>query len=135
MKGNIVKKIIFLILFLTSSVMAQDQYVFKVEWPAKTLAGSWGPATGQVTRFSEDNKRLFLIVTKAQYNAGFANLSPVVFSNLFSTANESVASLGEDRKLKAVLEGLVVCINKRLPATNRIDAVELKQAVKERLDK
>ena len=128
------KKICLVVLLLGVSlqVHAEDQYVFRVAWPEKTLIADYGPTNGIVSFFSEDRSHLSIVVTKEQYDMGWTNLSISVVSNAISIANDAVAEITKDQKLKAVIEGLVFCINKRIPS-NKITADELKEAIKERL--
>ena len=113
--------------------MAEDQYVFRVIWPEKTLIANYGPTSGLIPFFSADRSRLSIIVTKEQYDNGWENLPTAVIDNAISVANDAVAELTKDQKLKAVVEGLVICINKRIP-NDKITAAELKTAIKERLE-
>ena len=121
-----------LVLLVGSICLAADQYVFRVKWPEKTLTGSYGPTNGLAPFFSADRSRLSIIVTKDQYDAGYTNLSPSVVSNAIDIADGVEADMTDDTRLKAIIEGLVVCINKRIPA-DKITAAELKAEIKERL--
>jgi len=127
------KYIIFALLVCSVSLcLAEDQYVFRIKWPEKTLIADFGPTNGLTPFFSADRSRLSIIVTKDQYDAGYTNLSPSVVSNAVDIADGKEADMTDDARLKAIIEGLVICINKRIPS-DKITAAELKAAIKERL--
>ena len=123
------KYMILIFTFLVCSVgRAEDQYVFRIKWPEKTLIADFGPTNGLAPFFSADRRRLSIIVTKDQYDAGYTNLSHSVVSNAIDIADGIEAGMTDDARLKAIIEGLVVCINKRIPS-DKITAAELKAAI------
>ena len=121
-----------LVLLVGSICLAADQYVFRVKWPEKTLVANYGPTNGLTSFFSADRSRLSVIVTEEEFNQGWTNLSPSVVSNAIDEADGLEADMTDDARLKAIIEGLVVCINKRIP-TDKITSAELKAEIKERL--
>jgi hypothetical protein len=105
-------------------------YYFEVTRVGKKLVGQY---QSPVELLLNDNDRIRVPVTAEEWTNGFASLPPERLDQAVRDANEEMATTANmGPLLKAILTGLVKCVNLRIPS-NKITEAELKAAIKAEL--